>query len=62
MACEADLAAWDTGPLAGVAELNETDRARIFDSPDPLAVAAREAATVALSRFVLVTPSKEGSR
>jgi hypothetical protein len=58
MACEADLTAWDTGPLAGVEAMSEATAARIFDSPDPLAVAAREAATAELSRFVIVTPEK----
>jgi hypothetical protein len=58
MACEADLAAWDTGPLAGVEAMSEATAARIFDSPDPLAVAAREEAEADLSRFTIVSPEK----
>lgn len=58
MACEADLMAWSVGPLAGVAAMSEATAARVFDSPDALAVAAREAAEAELSRFTLVTPSK----
>jgi hypothetical protein len=60
MCCEPDRVAWDTGPLYGVAELSPDDAALIFDSDDPMAVAAREAAAAELAKFTLTPSSKEG--